>query len=127
MIAREEKLPMPSTGMMLETAKALDNINDFKSVPFFSIGSNDLMRELYSVDRSKKLNLTDDVLNDFIIKMKNVVEFSEKNNIKLSICGEIASKTEVCLKLLQIGVRNFSASSGNLVNISKTIDSFLFE
>lgn len=127
MIAREEKLKMPVTGMMLETAKALENLDDFAEVPFFSVGSNDLMRELYNIDRSSSIEINEEIENDFILKMEEIVLFCEKNDIKLSICGEIATKTEVCYKLLRVGVKNFSASSGNLVNISKTIDRFLFE
>lgn len=127
MIAKEEELDLPEIGMMLETKKAFENIETFKKVPFFSVGSNDLMRELYNIDRDKGLSIGEAIEDDFINKMQTVVDFTTRNDIKLSICGEIASKTNVCYGLLRIGIKNFSASSGNLINISKTIDKFLFD
>jgi len=96
-------------GMMLETKEALENINDFYDVDFISIGTNDLVYELYGIDR---LNQVDDLkyLDDLLIKLKTVVDFCNKHNIKLSLCGEIAGVEDISYRLFKIGIKNLSVS-----------------
>ena len=96
-------------GMMLETKEALENINDFYDVDFISIGTNDLVYELYGIDR---LNQVDDLkyLDDLITKLKTVVDFCNKHNIKLSLCGEIAGVEDISYRLFKIGIKNLSVS-----------------
>ena len=100
-------------GIMLETKDALNNICDFHDVDFISIGTNDLVYELYGIDRFKAyddLSYLDDLLN----RLSTVVDFCKKNGIKLSLCGEIAGIEEVAYKLFKMGICNLSVSVSNL-------------
>ena len=118
-IRKENNYLMPKIGMMLETKEALNNINDFKDVDFISIGTNDLTRELYNIKREDNMFLNDEQFKDLLDKIKIVVDFCNKNNISLSICGELASIKECAIKFFEIGVKNLSISP-SLIQILNT-------
>lgn len=107
-------------GMMLETKEAIKNLDDFKDVDFFSLGTNDLTHELYGIDRQ---NISDynTYIDDLIEVIKKVVEHTKKYNIELSMCGELAGVKEVTERLLDAGIRNFSVSAANAKLIEKSI------
>jgi phosphoenolpyruvate-protein kinase (PTS system EI component) len=118
-IRKENNYLMPKIGMMLETKEALNNIKDFKDVDFISIGTNDLTRELYNIKREDNMFLNDEQFKDLLNKIKIVVDFCDKNNICLSICGELASIKECAIKFFEIGVKNLSISP-SLIQILNT-------
>ena len=94
-------------GIMLETKEALDNINDFSYVDFISIGTNDLVEELYKIDRYNQLDNLE-YIDDLLKKLENVVEFCQNNKIELSLCGEIAGIEEIAVRLFKIGIKKLS-------------------
>jgi phosphoenolpyruvate-protein kinase (PTS system EI component) len=101
---------MPKIGMMLETKEALNHIYDFSDVDFISIGTNDLTHELYKVNRLEALEESSKYMDDMMQKIKAVVDFANKNNVSLSICGELASIFESALLFYKAGVKNLSVS-----------------
>ena len=103
-------IKIPKIGMMLETKEALNHIYDFFDVDFISIGTNDLTHELYKVNRLEALDETSKYMDDMIQKIKAVVDFANKNNVSLSICGELASTFESALLFYKAGVKNLSVS-----------------
>ena len=119
-IQEENNYLRPRIGMMLETRKALDSLDDFKDVDFISIGTNDLTKELYHIDRSEAAHNIDDYIDDLLDKLASVVDLCNKNDICLSICGELASVKEVALKLYHMGIKNLSVSPSliDMLNIS---------
>ena len=110
----------PRIGMMLETGQALNNLEDFKDVDFISIGTNDLTKDLYHINRSEATNNINEYIDDLLNQLKPVVNLCNKYDICLSICGELASVKEVALKLYNIGIRNLSVSPSliDMLNIS---------
>ena len=113
-INKEYNYNLPKIGMMLETKKAYENIEDFTIADFISIGTNDLTAELYSINRDSSVDMVDNYLADLIEKLKRVVIFCDKNNICLSICGELASVRNVAEAFYRIGIKNLSVSPSKI-------------
>lgn len=111
-------------GIMLETKEAYLNIETFKDVDFISIGTNDLTNELYGFKREESKDKFNEYKDDLYHKLVKVVDFTSKQNIYLSICGEIASIPEATRSLLNIGIRNFSVSTANSKILTKTINDY---
>ena len=109
-IANENKYNIPKIGMMLETKEALKNILDFRNTDFISLGTNDLTSELYHISREEMNKNINEYIDDLFEKIKPVVSFCDRNNIKLSVCGELAGVKDVALKFYGIGIRNLSVS-----------------
>lgn len=118
-IAKEEKTEIP-IGMMLETAWALSKITEFEDVDFISIGTNDLMCDLYKLNRMEAEEYEPHI-DDLISRLVPVVEFSEEKDIPLSICGEIAAKEDCFKKLVRIGMKTFSINIPNAKNVLRII------
>lgn len=110
-----------SVGMMLETKNALEHIEDFKDVPFMSIGTNDLMSEIYHINRTPIINY-DLYIDDLVERIKGVVDFANKYNIELSLCGEIGSYEKYLSKLIDIGLRSFSCNMQAIPSVIETIN-----
>ena len=89
---------------------------------FISVGTNDLVKALYNLDRENSFDSIDTFVDDLIDKLKVVVNYCNENRIYLSICGELASIPEIAEKFLAIGVKNLSVSPSlvNMLNIAYT-------
>ena len=122
-IQKENNYKLPKIGMMLETKKALKNIEDFTDVDFISIGTNDLTKELYGVNRNEE-NKYSLYLDDLLLKLRKVVEFASRNDIFLSVCGELASIKEVAIKYYEIGIRSLSVSPFAMRNLNAAFSEF---
>lgn len=98
-------------GIMVETAAAgitadcLSKVSDF-----FSIGTNDLTQYTLCVDR-ENLNVSS-LYNEVHLSVLRLIQFSidaaKKENIPLSVCGEMAGKPDSALILIGMGIRNLS-------------------
>ena len=100
-IARENGYKVPSIGMMLETQSAVINLEEFKSVDFISVGTNDLTSELFNVSRDG-LVLFEEYYDGLLAVLKKIIDFSKANEIALSVCGELISKTEFAKKAFSL-------------------------
>lgn len=116
---------IPKIGMMLETKKCLDNIEDFKNTDFISIGTNDLVSELYSINRDELISINDEQINDLLIRLKKVVQFCDENNIMLSVCGELASISKIAYKFYDIGIKNLSASPETIRSLNIAFSNYM--
>ena len=120
LLAKELNVKIPKIGMMLETEKALNNLESFRCVDFISIGTNDLTKELFNIDRNQVF-VYDEIYDALVDIIKRIVLFGKRNNIKVSICGELVNKKEFAKKIYDVGMRNFSVSKGMLKNIYKAL------
>ena len=120
-MARENNQKVPLIGMMLETQSALINLDEFKSVDFISVGTNDLTSELFNISRDNVF-LYEELYDNLLDVLKSVISFCNKNNIYLSVCGELIGKTEFAKKCIAAGLRNISISSHFVNNIYKAIN-----
>lgn len=106
-------------GIMLETSSALESIHDFKDVDFVSIGTNDLVLDIYHIHRNLQAKEMKSYLNDLLTKLKEVVIFCKEHQIELSICGELAAITTALKKFMKIGFKNFSVAAPAIKVLNK--------
>jgi phosphotransferase system enzyme I (PtsI) len=111
-------------GMMIETPAAVIMAEEFvRKVDFFSIGTNDLTQYTLAVDRTNnKISSLFDDLDPSVLRMiRSTVDTATRNNIELSICGEMAGNPEAVPLLLGMGIRILSVTPGRIPAIKKTI------
>ncbi len=118
-ISEEEGIKI-EIGMMIETKMAIDNIATFGGVNFMSIGTNDLMSELYGINRLTIQNY-DIYIDDLLNRLKLVVAFCDKNSIELSLCGEMGSYEKYLLRFMDLGIKIFSVNVSAISNVIKVI------
>ena len=98
-------------GIMVETAAAAI-ISDClaKVADFFSLGTNDLTQYTIGIDRENPSVAP--LYNEFhlaVLRMINTtIANGEKNNIPVSICGEMASRRDSVIVLAGMGIRTLS-------------------
>ncbi|GMQ58067.1 phosphoenolpyruvate--protein phosphotransferase [Vallitalea sediminicola] len=113
-------------GIMIETPAAVFNSDQFaKEVDFFSIGTNDLTQYTCAVDRmNTKVSYLYSPYNPAVIKsIKMVVENAQKEDIEVSMCGEIASDELLLPLWISLGIDELSVVSRNVLRIRKHINS----
>ena len=122
-IQKENNYNLPLIGMMLETKKALRNINDFTDVDFISIGTNDLTKELYNINRNETQGY-ETFIDDLINELRNVVVFTREHGILLSVCGELASIKDVAIRFYELGITSLSVSPAMIRNLNSAFTEF---
>ena len=111
-------------GTMIETPAAAvcaDQIAKYSD--FFSIGTNDLIQYCMAIDRENE-NVASlyDPCNPAVIRLlKNITDAGIKNNIPVSVCGEIAGLPEMVFLMLGMGLRTFSMNAAALGQIREMI------
>ena len=119
----EEKVAL---GIMIEVpAVALMADVYAKEVDFFSIGTNDLTQYMQAVDRGN--NMVADLYQELSPAMLNIIKITvqaaERNQIPVSICGELASDPLATAILIGLGVKELSASPAFLPEIKRVVRS----
>ena len=112
-----EQFPLPDIGVMIEVPSAIFIIDQLAPlVDFLSIGTNDLTQYLLAVDRnnSRVADLFDSYHPAVLQAMRLILEQSKKNNIEVSICGELAGDPIGLLMLLGLGYRKLSMNAFNI-------------
>ncbi len=111
-------------GIMIEIPSAVILADELgKMVDYFSIGTNDLVQYTLAVDRDS--SLVSDLYEKFhpavlrLISM--VVKSAEKNNIPVSVCGEMASDPYASLLLIGMGISELSVESLSYLRIKRLI------
>ncbi|MBU4334666.1 MAG: phosphoenolpyruvate--protein phosphotransferase, partial [Candidatus Omnitrophica bacterium] len=94
-----------------------------KEVDFFSIGTNDLIQFLIAVDRTnEKVAKFYNPLHPSVLRsLKKIVDSAIKNQIDVSICGDMAHEEKYLPFLLGIGLRSLSINPIYFPKIKKAI------
>lgn len=111
-------------GIMIETAAAGVTADVFAKISdFFSIGTNDLTQYTLSVDR-ENLSVAS-LYNEFHLAVlrliQHTIEAAQKENISVSVCGEMASKNDSVLVLAGMGIRTFSMGVNNIPYVKEIL------
>ncbi len=111
-------------GVMIEVpAAALSSDAIAAECDFLSIGTNDLIQYTLAVDRDN--DAVAEYYNSFnpaiwqLIKL--TVDNAHNNNVKVAVCGELASNTLFTELLLGLGVDELSVSPGKILEIKDII------
>lgn len=117
-------------GVMIEIPSAVIIADELaKKVDFFSIGTNDLVQYTLAVDRDS--SLVSDMYEKFhpaVLKMINMtIKSAEKNNIPVSVCGEMASDQYASLLLIGMGISELSVVSTAYLQIKRLVRLVNFE
>jgi phosphoenolpyruvate-protein phosphotransferase (PTS system enzyme I) len=113
-------------GMMIEVPSAALMANQFaREVNFFSIGTNDLIQYTLAVDRTneKVAGLFCPAHPSVLLLIRDVIRAGQRNNVSVSVCGEMAGEPLYALLLLGLGLTMFSMNSTDVGEVKKIIRS----
>jgi phosphotransferase system enzyme I (PtsP) len=119
-LSESKALTKPKIGVMIEVPSIIFQLDDLvDKVDFFSVGSNDLTQYLLAVDRNNKrvANLYDFYHPAILRALNYIAQKSEKQNMPLSLCGELANEPSGALLLMAMGYKNLSMSAHSLAKV----------
>ena len=104
-------------------AAALSIKGILEQVDFISIGTNDLIQYLLAIDRNDEaVNYLYDPLHPSVIKLlQHIIKSADKENVPVSMCGELAGNIKLTRLLLGLGLRKFSMYSSNILNVKNVV------
>jgi phosphotransferase system enzyme I (PtsI) len=94
-----------------------------KEVDFFSVGSNDLIQYTLGIDRGNTsvAYLYRPTHLAILILLERILKAANKNNIEVTVCGEIAGEPKYIAELLGLGYRNLSMSPAYILRAKMII------
>lgn len=117
-------------GIMVEVPSAYFLADELaKEVDFFSIGTNDLIQYLLAVDRGNEYisNLYLEFHPAVLRAIKSISEAAHRNNISISVCGEMASDPIATVVLVGFGIDELSVVPSVFPEIKKIIRKINFK
>jgi len=113
-------------GVMVETVELAQSIETLAGiVNFISIGTNDLSRYLFGVDRlaSESAELLDAWQPKLLATMANIVAAAKRSEIAVSVCGEAAAEPLFAVVLAGLGVEAISMAGPAIAKASSLLGS----
>ena len=120
----DENVPI---GIMIETAAAAITSDCLAKVSkFFSLGTNDLTQYTLGVDReNSNVSALYDEFNLAVLRLiATTITNAKRENISLSVCGEMAGRRESILVLGGLGIRSLSMSPKLISKSKKLLSQF---
>lgn len=98
-------------GIMLEVPSLLWQLDQLlPKVDFISVGSNDLKQFVFAADRSNVMvnERFDNLSPAFLRLLRNIVVAADKQDVPLTLCGEMAGQPLEAMALIGLGFRSLS-------------------
>jgi len=111
-------------GAMIEVPSLLFALDELlEKVEFVSIGSNDLMQFLFAADRTNaRVASRYDALSAVPLRVfKTLVDATNKHNVPLTLCGEMAGRPLEAMVLIALGFRSLSMAPASVGPIKEMI------
>jgi len=121
--------PKIQLGIMVEVPSVAIQADLFaRHADFLSIGTNDLTQYVMAVDRgNERISKLYDQRHPAMWKLINkVAEAAEKENISVSVCGELASNPIAACCLVGLGIKNLSMNAVVLPTVKQMLRAHLF-
>jgi len=125
-----EVRPDVPVGIMVEVPSAALMCNQLaKEVDFFSIGTNDLIQYTVAVDRGNErvAPLFSSGHPAVLRLIKEVIRSGQRQDVAISLCGEMAGQPEYALLLIGMGLRTLSIAPPAVPEIKQLIRSITLE
>jgi phosphotransferase system enzyme I (PtsI) len=122
---RESQIPFNQNiqvGMMVEVPSAVIMLDRFsEDADFYSIGTNDLTQYTLAVDRgNSSVNHLFNPDDPAVLRMIwHTVHVAGRNEIPLSVCGQIGSNLLNMVTLIGLGLRSFSCSPNSIARLKQ--------
>ena len=120
----------PLIGVMIEVPAAVYQVRRFaRRVDFISVGSNDLTQYLLAVDRNNPRVASLYVpYHPAVLKaLQFIVHEAHKENVSVSICGEMAADPGGAILLMGMGYDVLSMNATNLPKVKFALRGISFE
>ncbi len=123
------KIKVPPIGVLIETpAAALISNSLAKNCDFFAIGTNDLTMYTLATDRGDEevANIYDPTHPSVLRLIQLTVNSAKKNNIPVSICGEMAGDTLFTMLLVGLNINSLSMGISSILKIKQFLNYLSF-
>ena len=124
LIDEGHQIVKPDIGVMVEVPAAAFQVRAFaRRVDFISVGSNDLTQYMLAVDRNnpRVAGLYYSYHPSVLQALQFVVSEAHKENVQVSICGEMAGDPGGALLLMAMGYDVLSMNSTNLPRVKSAV------
>ena len=113
-------------GVMIEVPAAVMMAEALaREADFFSLGTNDLIQSLLAVDRgNENVSALFDPMHPAVLRaIKMVADAGNKMQIRVNVCGEMASHPAQVIMLLGLGLRDLSMTPSAIPAIRRLVRS----
>ncbi|HZO32315.1 MAG TPA: aldolase/citrate lyase family protein, partial [Chloroflexota bacterium] len=108
--------PVPPLGAMIESRRALDEIEAIAAAAdFLSIGTNDLVQDLLGLDRLTPAATVRSAADPRVLRaIQTVTAAARRHGLSVEVCGEAAGDPRIAVLLIGLGVSELSVAPSRL-------------
>jgi phosphotransferase system, enzyme I, PtsP len=121
---------LPEVGVMIEVPAMIYQLKLLASrVSFISVGTNDLSQYLLAIDRNNpRVAGIYSTLHPGVLRaLKQIADDVKGENLKVSVCGEMAGNPGAAVLLMAMGYDVLSMNATSLLRVKSVIRNFTFQ
>jgi phosphotransferase system enzyme I (PtsP) len=121
---------LPEVGVMIEIPSMIYQIKHLASrVAFISVGTNDLSQYLLAIDRNnpRVAGIYSTLHPGVLQALKQIADDVKGENLKVSVCGEMAGNPGSAVLLMAMGYDVLSMNATSLLRVKSVIRNFTYQ